>query len=107
MLYTHFTEDLHGLQEVIIKKIENNEKNITIYAELKRKEHTYPHCNTKTNTMHDYRTQKIKDIPASGKPVTIVLKKRRYCYPHCEKSFFEINSFLPKYHKMTNRLLKM
>lgn len=104
MLYTHFTEDLLGLQEVIIKKIENNEKNITIYAELERKEHTCPHCNTKTNTIHDYRTQKIKDIPAFGKSVTIVLRKRRYRCPHCEKRFFEINSFLPKYHRMTNRL---
>lgn len=71
---------------------------------MERKEHTCPHCNTKTNTIHDYRTQKIKDIPAFGKSVTIVLRKRRYRCPHYEKRFFEINSFLPKYHRMTNRL---
>ncbi len=104
MLYTHFTQDILGLQDVKVTKIESNEKELTIYAELERKEHNCISCGTATDTIHDYRKQTIKDIPAFGKLVSIVLRKRRYRCPCCGKRFFEKNSFLPKYHRMTNRL---
>ena len=105
MLYTHFTEELLGLQGVKITNIENSEKSIEIYAELERKPHNCTSCGTATSTVHDYRTQRIKDIPAFGKLVTIVLRKRRYRCTHCGKRFFESNSFLPKYHRITSRLV--
>ena len=104
MLYNHFTEKLLGLQDVIITNIEEDEKNIRIFCEIKRKEHHCISCGTATNTIHDYRMQTIKDIPAFGKLVTIVLRKRRYRCPHCGKRFYEENCFLPRYHRMTNRL---
>ena len=104
MLYKHFTEKLLGLQGLNITNIEENEKSIVIYAEMERKEHTCISCGTATNAIHDYREQVIKDIPAFGKLVSIVLRKRRYRCKHCGKRFFENNSFLPKYHRMTNRL---
>lgn len=104
MLYTDFTKEMLGLQDVIVTKIENNEKEIKIYAELERKKHNCVKCGTSTDTVHDYRIQEIKDIPAFGKLVTIILRKRRYKCPHCNKRFFEEISFLPKYHRMTNRL---
>ena len=104
MLYKHFTEKLLGLQGLNITNIEENEKNIVIYAEMERKSHNCISCGTATNAIHDYREQVIKDIPAFGKIVTIVLRKRRYRCNHCGKRFFENNSFLPKYHRMTNRL---
>ena len=104
MLYTDFTKEVLGLQDVIITKVENNKKEIKIYAQLERKKHNCIRCGTATDTIHDYRTQTIKDIPAFGKLVTIILRKRRYRCPHCNKRFFEDNSFLPKYHRMTNRL---
>ncbi len=104
MLYNHFTEKLLGLQGVKITNIENNEKNIVIYAEMERKEHHCTCCGTATSTLHDYRTQTIKDISAFGKLVKIVLRKRRYRCSHCGKCFFEENTFLPRYHRMTNRL---
>lgn len=104
MLYTHFTEEMLGLQGVKVNKVENNETNIKIYAELTRKDHNCPDCGATTDKIHDYRIQTIKDIPAFGKLVTIILRKRRYRCEHCGKRFFEVNSFLPRYHRMTNRL---
>ena len=104
MLYSHFTQEVLGLQDVIITKVEKSEKELIIYVELERKHHHCIHCGTETNTIHDYRKQVIKDIPAFGKTVSIVLRKRRYRCLHCGKRFFEANSFLPKYHRMTNRL---
>ncbi|MGN1193959.1 MAG: helix-turn-helix domain-containing protein, partial [Acutalibacteraceae bacterium] len=104
MLYTDFTEEVVGLQGVIITNVEKDENNLKIYAELKRKKHNCICCGTATDTIHEYRQQTIKDIPALGKLVTIVLRKRRYRCPHCGKRFFENNDFLPKYHRHTTRL---
>ena len=64
MLYSYSTEKLIGLQGVLIKNIENNENFISISLEMKRKPHKCPCCNEKTDRIHDYRLQKIKDIYA-------------------------------------------
>ena len=106
MLYTHFTEELLGLQGVKITNVEKEENNIIIYLEMERKSHSCPCCGTDTETIHDYRLQKIKDIPSFGKNVVLKLRKRRYRCPHCGKRFCENNSFLPRYHRMTNRLVE-
>ena len=103
MLFTNCIEKLTGLQGIEIKNIENTDNKIHIFCQLKRKHHKCPCCNAITNTIHDYRVQVIKDISAFGKNCFIHLKKRRYrC--SCGKRFAENNSFLPRYHRMTNRL---
>lgn len=103
MLYTHFTEKIVGLQDLIIKKVETNEKEIHIYGQLERKPHKCPCCGADTAKIHDYREQVIKDIPLYDKHVFIHLKKRRYrC--DCGKHFYESNQFLPRYYRRTNRL---
>ena len=103
MLHTNFTEKLLGLQDLIIGKIEDNEKEIHIYGEMKRKPHKCPCCGEFTDKIHDYREQTIKDIPLFDKKLFVHLRKRRYrC--GCGKRFFENNKFLPRYHRMTNRL---
>ncbi len=105
MLYTHYTEEILGLQGVNVRKVVNEAEKIEIHAELTRTEHHCIGCGAATDTVHDYRTQKVKDIPAFGKQVTLYLKKRRYRCLHCGKRFFENNSFLAKYSRMTNRLI--
>lgn len=103
MLFTNCIEKLTGLQDLEIKNIENTDNKIHIFCQLKRKHHKCPCCNAITNTIHDYREQVIKVILAFGKNCFIHLKKRRYrC--SCGKRFAENNSFLPRYHRMTNRL---
>ena len=103
MLYTYSTEELIGLQDLIIERIKSNEKEIHIYGKLTRKAHCCPNCLAKTDKIHDYREQIIKDIPVYGKAAYIHLQKRRYrC--QCGKRFYEKNIFLPRYHRRTNRL---
>ncbi len=104
MLYADFTGKLLGLQGLNITNIEESDGKLLIYAEMERKAHNCICCGTATDTVHDYRAQHIKDIPAFGKYVGIVLRKRRYRCPHCGRRFFEKIPFLPKYHRMTNRL---
>lgn len=103
MLYKYFTEKLTGLQGLSIEKVEENQNTIHIHCKLERKKHKCPCCGKLTNTIHDYREQVIKDIPAFGKYVFIHIKKRRYRCT-CGKRFAEKNKFLPRYHRMTNRL---
>ena len=103
MLYNHFTEKLIGLQHIEVEKIEKTENSIHIFCKLKRVLHKCPCCVNTTDKIHDYREQVIKDIPAFGKHLFIHLKKRRYCCS-CGKRFAEKNDFLPRYHRMTNRL---
>ena len=104
MLYNYFTEKLLGLQGVLIENIEEIDDTIHIYCKLERKIHKCPVCGNHTDKIHDYREQIIKDIPAFGKFVFIHLKKRRYSCS-CGKRFCEKNSFLPRFHRMTNRLV--
>lgn len=104
MLYHYSTSNLTGLQDLEIKKVNSLGDTLYINAEIKRKPHKCPCCNNITNYVHDYRTQTIKDIPAFGKYVIISLRKRRYVCKNCGKRFYEETEFLPKYHRMTNRL---
>ena len=67
MLYTNSTENLIGLQDLIIKKIETYDKEIHIFGQLERKQNKCPCCGAETNKIHDYREQVIKDIPLYNK----------------------------------------
>lgn len=103
MLNHDYTAELLNLEDAIITNVENNSQELHIYIELPRKEHTCPACGTVTNTIHDYRMQTIKDVPLA-RNTFLHLRKRRYrC--SCGKRFFEHNSFLPRYYRVTGRLV--
>lgn len=102
MLMSDYTSELLNLEDVMITKVENISDQLHIYIELARKKHTCPTCGALTDRIHDYRMQTIKDIPL-GRDVLLHLRKRRYrC--DCGKRFFEENTFLPRYYRVTNRL---
>ena len=103
MLYEDYTAKLLGLEDVIIKKVWEDESAHHIELELPRRKHNCPCCGAETDRIHDYRKQKIKDISAFGKDVYLHLRKRRYVCDGCGKRFYEKNSFLPRYHRMTSR----
>ena len=96
---------LLGLKDVIVKNVESNEKELHINIELRRRMHKCPACKAKTNRVHDYRNQVIRDSNAFGKNVYLHLRKRRYVCPGCGKRFYEKNSFLPRYYHVTQRLI--
>ena len=104
MLYNYSTTNLTGLQDLILKNTDYFGNTLLISAEMERKSHKCPCCGEITDKIHDYRTQMIKDISSFGNFVIISLRKRRYVCKNCGKRFYENVSFLPKYHRMTNRL---
>ena len=103
MLYEDYTAKLLGLEDIIIKKVWEDGSAHHIELELPRCKHSCPCCGAETDRIHDYRKQKIKDISAFGKDVYLYLRKRRYACDGCGKRFYEKNSFLPRYHRMTSR----
>ena len=105
MLYSHFTEELLNLQEVIVKKIEKFENITHVHIEMPVTEHICPVCGEKTKYIHDYRCRTIKDLPAFDKNVVLFYRQRRYCCHNCGKRFAEKNTFVPKYYQLTRRLI--
>ena len=104
MLNSYYTEKLLGLQGVEVKNIQEKEENFEISIEQPRKTCTCPHCGEATNKIHDYRYQRIKELPTFEKNVVLILRKRRYVCS-CGKRFFEPNTFLAKYQRMTQRAI--
>ena len=103
MLNQDYTAKILDLEDVIITNVENVAGQLHIHLELPQKEHRCPACGTCTSNIHDYRNQVIKDVPLA-RNTYLHLRKRRYrC--DCGKRFFEKNSFLPRYHRVTNRLV--
>lgn len=103
MLMTDYTAKLLNLEDVIITKVENISDQLHISIELPRRKHICPCCGTVTDRVHDYRIQVIKDVPMA-RDTFLHLRKRRYrC--DCGKRFFERNAFLPRYYRVTSRLV--
>lgn len=104
MLNTYFTENLLGLKDAIIKKIQISDGKLFIDLTMEHRLHSCPICGASTSKVHDYRTQIVKHTPAFGYPVNLRIRKRRHRCPSCGKRFFESISFLPKYQRTTNAL---
>ena len=103
MLNQDYTTELLNLEDVIITKVQNISDQLHIYLELPRREHVCPCCGSLTDRIHDYREQIVKDIPL-GRTTLLHLRKRRYRCA-CGKRFFEKNAFLPRYYRVTSRLV--
>ena len=103
MLMTDYTSKLLNLEDVIITDVENIGDQLHIHIELPRTPRICPACKATTDHIHDYRIQVIKDIPLA-RDTFLHLRKRRYrC--SCGKRFFEKNTFLPRYYRVTSRLV--
>jgi Transposase. len=95
--------DLLNLEGIFVKKITQADNYLKIFIETKATTQTCPCCHQPTKQIHDYREQKIKDLPLQFKDCYLILRKRRYrC--KCGKRFFEKYHFLARYQQRTTRL---
>jgi transposase len=105
MLNTNYMQELIGLEDVIVTSVERKDNQLNISLIMPRRIHSCPRCNCSTDKIHDYRIQKIRDISSFGSHTILHLRKRRYVCPSCKKRFYEQISFLPRYHRITSRLI--
>ena len=104
MLYKDYTTKLLDMEHMNITDIETNASSILLHVDMKRRSAKCPVCGALTESIHDYRTQLVKDCPVQGKTVYWQYRKRRYRCKNCGKRFYEKNWLLPKWHRLTNRL---
>ena len=104
MFQQNLITNLLGIANVFVDKIENNSSSIQIYLSTSATEQVCPCCGQTTKYIHDYRIQKIRDIPFQGKETFLYLHKRRYVCKSCGKRFFEKYDFLPRYRHFTSRV---
>lgn len=105
MLSFNTSQNILGLSNLVIKNIFITQNTTNFEIEMIRKPHKCPCCGTMTDRIHDYRLQKVKDLPSFGKNVNLILRKRRYVCLSCNKRFYEKIQFLPRYHRMTSRVI--
>ena len=99
----HCINKLLNLKGVLVKKVVHKDTSVDIYLETIPKSHICPCCGKETQRVHDYRTQRIKDLPFQFKHVYLFLRKRRYVCS-CGKRFNEKYSFISRYKQRTTRL---
>ena len=104
MLNQDYISKILDMEDVIVKKVEQKPDELHVYMELPRRKHTCPCCGNITHRIHDYRWQRIKDIPF-GRTTYLHLRKRRYVCENCGKRFYENNPFLARYHRTTRRVV--
>lgn len=105
MLNKDYSAEILGLQGVRVKNAVQGETKTEIRIEEEKKAAICPECGCIVTTVHDYRVQKISDAPSFGKQTVLYLRKVRYRCA-CGKRFYAPNSFLPRYHRMTRRLVE-
>lgn len=99
----NFINNLLDLKEIKVNNLKISEDNISIFLNVTLKESTCPVCSSKTSRIADYRNQVVKDIPIHYKNTFLHIRKKRFLCS-CGKKFYPKLSFLPRYHRMTNRL---
>ena len=104
MLYCDCIEKLLQLEDIIVTNIEPVHNEMHIHFRMEQKLHQCPVCGCLTGKVHDYRTQLVKDVSICGRNTILHIRKRRHVCPDCGKRFYENISFLPKYHRFTNRV---
>lgn len=95
------------IKDVRITNILEEDTQILVEVMLPTKEHACPNCGSLTNRTHDYRLQKINHGLCYKKPIYIMFKKRRYVCSVCKKRFYEQNTIVAKYQRISNRVNQM
>lgn len=99
----HITK-LLGLEDAIIKKVEESEQRLQVTFDLHRKKHKCPCCGAETDLVHDYRNRTLHDTSVAGKRLVLCYRRRRYQCPNCGKRFAEACGFAGKYQRFTYRI---
>ncbi|MGI6554271.1 MAG: ISL3 family transposase [Bacillota bacterium] len=105
-MHNQFTTNLLSLTDVIVEGVKHHEDFCEVFLSQPVRPHKCPRCGSVTSKIHDYRVQKIKDIPILNKPLILSYRKRRYKCKNCRKNFYETVSFVGRYQRMTPRLVE-
>ena len=75
MLNTNYTENFLEMKDIILLNIQNTKDSKIIELKMAQRIHKCPKCGNETSKVHDYRIQDVKDIPALGRNIILMLYK--------------------------------
>lgn len=95
-----------GLPELIVKRTEENEKEVRIWVKKRQEIACCPGCGKITDRIHSHWESGIRDLPLWGKKTILLIEKRRFRCPNGCRPFAEEFGCLERYKRQTKRLRK-
>ena len=71
---TDLLASLFDNKDLVLKKADVREDTVALFLELRQKEQPCPNCGCLTRYVHDYRTQKLKEMPMLGKETILIFR---------------------------------
>ena len=105
MITTVF-EQILGLKEIQVDRVELQEKRITIYCSSVLAESLCPTCLKKRQQVNQTYQRPIRDLSITGKEGYLYLTQRQFYCPDCNRHFTERFSFVESGKTMTQRYEK-
>lgn len=92
-----------GLPELEVKKVEESELEIRVWATGRQDVGCCPRCGKITDKIHSHRSAPIRDLPLYGKKTILILTKRRFRCPNGCRPFAEEFGCLERYKRQMRR----
>ena len=103
MTEAEFFEQILGIKEIRIDRVDWQEQSLHIYCSSIFEEALCPHCLNKRHVVHQTYERQFRDLPITGKEVYLHLTQRQFYCPDCDRYFNERFSFVDSKRTMTRR----
>ena len=96
-------EQLLGIKEIRVDRVDWQEHALHIYCSSIFEEALCPHCLKKRRIIHQSYERQIRDLAMTGKEVYLHLNQRQFYCPDCDRRFNERFNFIAPQRAMTRR----
>jgi len=103
MTETEFFEQILGIKEIRVDRVDWQERALHIYCSSIFEEALCPTCLKKRQVVNQTYERQFRDLPITGKEVYLHLSQRQFYCPDCDRHFNERFSFVDPKHTLTRR----
>ena len=103
MTETEFFEQILGIKEIRVDRVDWQERALHIYCSSIFEEALCPTCLKKRRVVNQTYERQFRDLPITGKEVYLHLSQRQFYCPDCDRHFNERFSFVDPKHTLTRR----
>jgi len=103
MTETEFFEQILGIKEIRVDRVDWQERALHIYCSSIFEEALCPTCLKKRQVVNQTYERQFRDLPITGKEVYLHLNQRQFYCPDCDQHFNERFTFVGPKHPLTRR----
>ena len=103
MTEAEFFEQILGIKEIRVDRIDWQEKALHIYCSAIFEEALCQYCLNKRQGVHQTYERQFRDLPITGKEVYLHLSQRQFYCPDCDRHFNDHFGFVAPKRTMTRR----